>query len=169
MVYPPLRGPQLLGIFRTRYSITGLALTGDKGVRMLTKREAYNKHVREIEQFLAHGKGGEFTKLVEHEIACECDCGHEHTRTTEMEMPYRLPYSYDEMLDLGLGANEELILIGLRGRVLNHSRSIPSRYLTAPDIEEWEWLSEVALGVAKHHHPSSLQAENPFKLGWREA
>ena len=166
--YYPFHHTQKLGIFRTCYAITGTALHCSKvDIKMRAKLEAYQRHVMEIERFLGSGKGGEFTKTVEIEIPCECECGDEHTRTISEEMPFRLPYSYAEMIEAGLGINEEVILIGLKGRTLKH---IETTSYCDEDMKQWEWLSEVALGVAKNHSRSTLSWQgNPFKLGWRDA
>ena len=72
LTYDPLRHVQRLGIFRTQYSITSLALkcalpgTATHGsLKMHAKREAYQRHVMEIEKFLQQGKGGEGVRKVE--------------------------------------------------------------------------------------------------------
>jgi hypothetical protein len=166
--YMPLRHTQLLGIFRTRYDIS-CSLLGQTRSRTLlieAKREAFHRHTLEIEKFLREGRGGEFIKKVETEIACECDCGHEHTRTIETEMPYRLPYSYHQLLEAGAEYNEEVILLGLRSRTLSHRK-----YWASPDAEarSHEWCSEVALGLAKNHPPIDIRpaVHNPFYIeGW---
>ena len=165
-VYYPFHHVQRLGIFRTAYSITNTAMQLAKktvNLKMHAKREAYSRHALEIEKFLQSGKGGEGVNEVEREV--EAKDGSIHTVVDRL--PWRLPHSYQEMLDAGLPINEEVILMGLRGRILKH-RKVLWGESWAEDAKTWEWLSEVALGVAKNHHPIYLLTENPFKLGWRD-